>query len=71
MRLLRGVRAVRFQRMSLFIAGESTDGPVRVGNRVRARVPAKRAPEALEMIIDHYKANRNEGEELSTRSWTA
>ncbi|MYA59702.1 MAG: nitrite/sulfite reductase [Chloroflexi bacterium] len=49
----------------LFIAGESTDGPVRVGNRVRARVPAKRAPEALEMIIDHYKANRNEGEEFN------
>ncbi len=50
----------------LFIAGESTDGPVRVGNRVRARVPAKRAGEALEMIIDHYKANRNEGEEFNT-----
>ena len=50
----------------LFIAGESTDGPVRVGNRVRARVPAKRAGEALEMIIDHYKANRNDGEEFNT-----
>ena len=49
----------------LFIAGQSTDGPVRVGNRVRARVPAKRAPEALEMIIDHYKANRNDGEEFN------
>ena len=49
----------------LFIAGESTDGPVRVGNRVRARVPAKRAPQALEMIIDHYKANRNDGEEFN------
>ncbi len=49
----------------LFIAGQSTDGPVRVGNRVRARVPAKRAPEALEMILDHYKANRNDGEEFN------
>ena len=49
----------------LFIAGSSTDGPVRVGNRVRARVPAKRAPEALEMIVDHYKANRNDGEEFN------
>ena len=49
----------------LFIAGESTDGPVRVGNRVRARVPAKRAGEALEMIVDHYKANRNDGEEFN------
>ena len=49
----------------LFIAGESTDGPVRVGNRVRARVPARRAGEALEMIVDHYKANRNEGEEFN------
>ncbi len=49
----------------LFIAGESTDGPVRVGNRVRARVPARRAGEALEMIVHHYKANRNEGEEFN------
>jgi sulfite reductase beta subunit-like hemoprotein len=49
----------------LFIAGSSTDGPVRVGNRVRARVPAKRAGEALEMIVDHYKANRNEDEEFN------
>ena len=49
----------------LFIAGESTDGPVRVGNRVRARVPARRAGEALEMIVDHYKANRDEGEEFN------
>ncbi len=46
----------------LFIAGESTDGPVRVGNRIRARVPAKRAPEALEMIVEHYKSNRASGE---------
>ncbi len=49
----------------LFIAGSSTDGPVRVGNRVRARVPAKRAPQALEMIIDHYVVNRNDGEEFN------
>ena len=49
----------------LFIAGQSTEGPVRVGNRIRARVPAKRAPEALEMILDHYKANRNNGEEFN------
>lgn len=46
----------------LFMGGSSTEGPVRVGSRVRARVPAKRAPEALKMILDDYKSNRNDGE---------
>ena len=46
----------------LFMAGSSTEGPVRVGQRVRARVPAKRAPEALKMILKDYTDNRDEGE---------
>ena len=49
----------------LFMGGSSTEGPVRVGHRVRARVPAKRAPEALKMILDDYQENRANGEEFN------
>lgn len=49
----------------LFLGGASTDGPVRVGYRIRSRIPAKRAPEALEMIIDHYKSQRELGESFN------
>ena len=49
----------------LFLGGASTEGPVRVGYRIRSRIPAKRAPEALEMIVDNYKANRERGEEFN------
>lgn len=49
----------------LFLGGASTDGPVRVGYRIRSRIPAKRAPEALEMVIDHYKSQRELGENFN------
>ena len=49
----------------LFMAGSSTEGPVRVGTRVRARVPAQRAGEALEMILSDFKGNREDGEEFN------
>lgn len=49
----------------LFLGGASTDGPVRVGYRIRSRIPAKRAPEALEMVIDHYKSQRELGESFN------
>ncbi|MCH8909684.1 MAG: nitrite/sulfite reductase [Chloroflexi bacterium] len=47
----------------LFLGGRSTEaGGTRIGTRVRARIPARRAPEALKSIIDTYVANRKEGE---------
>ena len=49
----------------LFLGGASTEGPVRVGYRIRSRIPAKRAREALEMIIDHYKSEREFGESFN------
>ena len=35
------------------------------GDRLKARLPAKRVPEAVERWIGHYQENRNEGEEFS------
>ena len=47
----------------LFLGGRSTEaGGTKIGTRVRARIPARRAPEALKSIIDTYVANRKEGE---------
>jgi sulfite reductase beta subunit-like hemoprotein len=49
----------------LFLGGRSTEaGGTRVGTRVKARIPAKQAPEALKTVIDSYLANRNEGEQF-------
>lgn len=49
----------------MFLAGNYDDGNVRVGHRVKARVPAKKAPEALKAIIAHYQANRTDGEKFN------
>ncbi|MGA7704155.1 MAG: nitrite/sulfite reductase [Solirubrobacteraceae bacterium] len=38
-------------------------GEVKFGQRLKLRLPSKRAPEAVERWIRHYEANRNEGEE--------
>lgn len=50
----------------LFLGGRSNEaGGTKVGERVKARIPAKRAPEALKAVLDTYVAERNEGEEFS------
>ena len=39
----------------LFLGGRSTEaGGTKIGTRVKGRVPAKRAPEALKMVIDTF-----------------
>jgi len=50
----------------LFLGGRSTEeGGTKVGDRVKARIPAKRAPEALKTVLDYYLANRKDREEFS------
>ncbi len=49
----------------MFLGGNYEDGNVRVGHRVKARVPSKKAPEALKGILDHYRQNRNDGEKFN------
>ncbi len=45
------------------VGGVYEGGDVKFGQRLKLRLPAKRAPEAIERWIRHYEANRNEGEE--------
>src|ERR1700721_1789484 len=45
------------------VGGVYEGGEVKFGTRLKLRLPAKRAPEAIERWIRHYEANRNEGEE--------
>ncbi len=46
----------------LFLGGTYENGDVRVGQRVRARVPARFAPRALSAILDYYQENREADE---------
>jgi sulfite reductase (ferredoxin) len=45
------------------VGGVWEGGEVKFGQRLKLRLPAKRAPEAVERWIRHYEANRNEDEE--------
>jgi sulfite reductase beta subunit-like hemoprotein len=47
----------------LFLAGNYGNAdPVRFGHRVKAKVPAKRAPELVNAVLAHYQAERTDGE---------
>ena len=50
----------------LFLGGKYDDGDVRVGQRVRARVPARFAPRALTSVLDYYRENRNADEPFAS-----
>jgi sulfite reductase beta subunit-like hemoprotein len=47
----------------IFLGGGNYIGGGKFGTRV-VRVPSKRTPQAVKKMIDHYVANRNEGEEF-------
>jgi sulfite reductase (ferredoxin) len=47
------------------IGGNYEGGKVVYGHRLKARLPAKRVPDAVERWIRHYQENRTEGEEFN------
>ena len=47
------------------IGGNYEGGEVVYGHRLKARLPAKRVPDAVERWIRHYQENRNDGEEFN------
>ncbi len=49
----------------LFIGGAYEDGGTRFGERLKLKVPAKRAPEAVKRILDVYTQDRQQGEEFN------
>jgi sulfite reductase beta subunit-like hemoprotein len=44
------------------LGGSYEDGDVAMGKRLKARIPAKRVPDAVERWVRHYEAERREGE---------
>jgi sulfite reductase beta subunit-like hemoprotein len=44
------------------VGGAYEDGDVRYGQRLKARLPAKRVPEAIERWVRYYQSERGEGE---------
>jgi sulfite reductase (ferredoxin) len=47
------------------IGGSYEGGDVRYGQRLKARLPAKRVPEAVERWVRYYEAERTDGEEFN------
>ncbi len=47
------------------IGGAYEDGEVRYGQRLKARLPAKRVPEAIERWVRFYESDRAEGEQFN------
>jgi hypothetical protein len=47
------------------IGGNFEGGEVIYGKRLKSRLPAKRAPEAVERWVRLYEADRNDGEEFN------
>ena len=47
------------------LGGRYEGGEVVYGHRLKARLPAKRVPEAVERWIRHYEENRNDGENFN------
>src|SRR5207302_4337703 len=47
------------------IGGAYEGGDVRYGQRLKARLPAKRVPEAVERWVRFYESERSDGEEFN------
>jgi sulfite reductase (ferredoxin) len=47
------------------VGGAYEDGDVRYGQRLKARLPAKRVPEAVERWVRFYESERDEGEHFN------
>jgi sulfite reductase beta subunit-like hemoprotein len=48
------------------VGGAYEGGDVRYGHRLKARLPAKRVPEAVERWVRYYESERTDGEQFNT-----
>ena len=46
----------------MFLGGSYDDGDSRIGLRVKTKVPARRVPEALRIVMSYYQEHRDDGE---------
>lgn len=49
----------------VFMGGDYENGNLRIGQQLKVRMPAKRAPEAVERFIRVYESSRRAGEEFN------
>ena len=47
----------------IFVGGGRGNGNIRIGQLLKARVPAKRAPQVVERFISYYQSNRANADE--------
>jgi sulfite reductase beta subunit-like hemoprotein len=47
------------------LGGTYEGGEVKFGHRLKARIPAKRVPDAVERWVRYYESDRNDGEEFN------
>jgi sulfite reductase beta subunit-like hemoprotein len=47
------------------VGGAYENGNVRFGTRLKARIPAKRVPEAVERWVRYYESDRQDGEQFN------
>jgi sulfite reductase beta subunit-like hemoprotein len=47
------------------LGGEYDSGEVAYGKRLKSRLPARRVPDAVERVLRHYQAERDEGEQFN------
>jgi sulfite reductase beta subunit-like hemoprotein len=61
---IKGASGQQVPAYEIFIGGNATgtEGPIRIGQRVKGRVPSKRAPELVERILDFYTSQRQNSE---------
>ncbi len=50
----------------IFVGGTRGEGHIRIGDLLKARVPAKRAPQVVERFVNYYQANRASADEEFT-----
>ncbi len=48
-----------------FLGGNFENGDLRFGKRIVVKIPAKRGPEAVKVVLGYYKENRKDGEEFN------
>ena len=62
---IKGASGQQVPAYEVFVGGNATgtEGPIRIGQRVRGRVPAKLAPEFIERVLDFYTRERESADE--------
>jgi len=64
---IKGASGQQVPAYEVYVGGNATgtDGPIRIGQRVKGRVPSKRTPELVERMLEFYTRERQNGESFN------